>query len=170
METVAAVAIPYFEYRFPCGSSTPLSNSESQAKSLLDPLKEISHNADVATELARRAVARGRITGSPQAFGSRAHRYFEGLNRRLNARLAKEGSKFRIASEEFRDADGLVTSRNADNSIGADTVLRSIDDPNFIQIFDLKTHGGTLRPIPASRQTQFIDRFGTSAQEIYRQR
>lgn len=135
-----------------------------------NPLVAIGHNADVATELARRAAARGRISGSAQDFGTRAHLYFERLNNRLNARLIDEGSTFRVATEEFRDAAGGLTLPHAKGSIGADAVIRSVDDPAYLQIFDFKTHGGILRPISPGRQTQFIDRFGTSATEIYRQR
>lgn len=102
----------------------------------------ISHNADVATELARRAVARGRISGNPRSFGTRAHLTLERLNDRLNRRLIDQSSSFRVATEEFRDAAGIVINRRARGSIGADAVIRKIDDASVLEILDLKTHGG----------------------------
>src|SRR5207253_6817038 len=111
----------------------------------IDPVGAINRNADLATEMARRAQAAGRIRGTPQAFGDYAHMRFEQLNARLNNRLIQEGSTFRIAAEEFRDPTGMVVGRRSPDSIGADVVLRRLDDPSQIQIFDLKTHGGLIR-------------------------
>jgi hypothetical protein len=124
----------------------------------------------VATELARRAVARGRVTDSAQGFGSRAHKYFERLNKRLNNRLVDEGSNFRLVREQFRDAAGDVAGRRARGSIGPDVFIRDLADSSFMRIFDLKTHGGIERLISAARQNQFLQRFGVFAEEIFRLR
>jgi RHS repeat-associated protein len=137
--------------------------------SVIDPIAEINRNADLATEMARRAAERGRLNGTPQDFGNYAHERFRQLNQRLDRLLEDEGSPFRVSAEEFRFGSGdLARYPRESGSIGADAVLRRLDDPDFINIFDLKTHGGTLRPISEVRQTEFLNRFGARALELYR--
>jgi YD repeat-containing protein len=139
-------------------------------QSMDEVLLEVNRNADIATELARRAYARGVITGSPQAFGTRAHSIFEGLNERLNRRLIGENAPFRIAVEEFRDPAGIVTGRRAAGSIGADARVFDAQTGASLRVLDLKTHGGVQIPIGTSRQQDFINRFGLPAEEMYRLR
>lgn len=124
----------------------------------------------MATELTRRAVARGNVNNSAQAFGTRDHALFEGLNERLNRRLIEADSPYRIAVEEFRDAAGIATSRRAAGSIGADVRVFDAQTSSSLKILDLKTHGGTPVSIGPSRQQQFTNRFGLPAEEIYRLR
>jgi hypothetical protein len=135
-----------------------------------DVVGAINHNADVAVELARRAVARGRISSGPQTFGTRAHMYFERLNRRLDRSLSAEGNSLTVAAEEFRNSAGIITATRALGSIGADAIIRDTADSSLLRIFDLKTHGGTLLPISPARQSEFMRRFGDTATEIFRHR
>jgi hypothetical protein len=130
----------------------------------------INRNADIASELARRAAARGRIGSTPQAFGKRAHLYFERLNKRLNERLSNRGSRFRVSAEEFRSERGRIVPRNTAGSIGGDAVVTNTKNARDIAVFDLKTYEATKRPIPASRQHEFKTRFGSPAEELYRKR
>jgi hypothetical protein len=142
----------------------------SAASRTLDDVSDaIEHNASVATELTRRALARGRISSGPQAFGTRAHSLFEGLNDRLNRALIAESSPFRVISEEFRDAAGATTTRRANGSIGADVQIKDTANTT-LKVMDLKTHGGRQIPMSSTRQNQFKTRFGLPAEEIYRQR
>jgi hypothetical protein len=64
----------------------------------------------------------------------------------------------------------VIASRRARDSIGPDAIMRSITDSNLVRLFDLKTHGGIQRLISATRQNQFMQRFGTIAEEIFRLR
>ena len=146
------------------------SGGASSARTSINPIAEINRNADLATEMARRAAARGRLNGTAQHFGDYAHQRFEQLNNRLNRRLIEEGSPFRVSAEEFRDATGRLVQPRAPGSRGADAVLRRLDNPGYIEIFDLKTHGGTMRLIGRSRQAEFMSRFGANAQELFRLR
>jgi len=151
---------------------TPLSGAGLKApKSAIDDVIDgINHNADIATELARRAVKRGDVSGGARAFGSRAHSYFEKLNNRLNRRLRSKNSSLEVVSEEFRDVFKKVSGRRAAGSIGPDTIIRDSLDPSVNLIFDLKTHGGVLRYISERRQNEFLRRFGARAVEIFRKR
>ena len=135
-----------------------------------DVVVGINHNADIATELTRRAVARGRIKETAQAFGTHAHKLFERLNRRLNRRLIAESSSFRITAEQFRDSLGNIVTRRARGSIGADALIFRSGNSNFLRNFDLKTHGGIERLISPARQIDFLSRFGIVAEEIFRLR
>ena len=139
-------------------------------QTLDEVLIDINRNADIATELTRRALARGNISGSPQAFGTRAHSIYEGLNERLNRRLIGEDAPFRIAVEEFRDPAGIASGRRAAGSIGADVRIFDSQTGTSLRVLDLKTHGGVQIPIGPSRQLDFTNRFGLSAEEIYRLR
>ncbi len=140
------------------------------ASTVDDVVRGIGRNADVATELATRAAARGRMSGGAQEIGTRAHTIFARLNDRLNRRLVGEGSSIRVVTEEFRDALGNVVGIRALGSIGADVRVFSLTDPSVNLIFDLKTSGGLFQPISAARQLQFFQRFGTNAIELFRRR
>jgi hypothetical protein len=133
-------------------------------------LTAINENADQAVSLTRGAILRGEISNGAQSFGTRAHSIFEDLNDQLDVRLESEGSPFTLSTEEFRNEAGDLTSRRAPGSIGADVIVRNTIDDAFIQILDLKTHGGVEIPISPARQQQFLDRFGANVEEIYRQR
>ena len=147
--------------------------------SLDNVIHEINRNADIAVELTQRALTRGRITGSAQAFDTHAHKVLEGLNNRLNNRLIEQGSSLRLSAAEFRFADGaLSTARGrgtgtirAKGTIAADARVFDIVNPDkTLKLLDLKTHGGIERLISTSRQNQFIERFGVQAEEIFRRR
>lgn len=133
-------------------------------------LAEVNRNADIAVELTRRAVERGRISGSAQAFGTRAHLLFERLNNRLNQRLITLESDFRVFAEVFRDKVGGEVPKRSAGSIGADLEIRNIRDPKFVKVFDLKTYESKQTPISSTRQIEFMRRIGAEAKEIYRQR
>jgi hypothetical protein len=169
-EAVGALVIGETATQAPVRAACLTDGLGSASRTAIDPVAEIGRNADLATEMARRAAARGRLNGTPQHFGDYAHIRFEQLNERLNRRLLAEGSSFRVEPEVFRDAAGYETSRGAAGSIGADVVLTSVNDAAYIEIFDLKTHGGVMRLISQSRQDEFLSRFGARAQEIFRQR
>jgi len=96
--------------------------------------------------------------------------YFERLNDRLGRELRNGGSTLRIATEEFRDPQGVLTARRAPGSIGADVIVRDTLNPALMEMFDLKTFGTAPTPIPLSRQGQFVDRFKAPAQELFRKR
>ncbi|MEX0679109.1 MAG: hypothetical protein WD063_18690, partial [Pirellulales bacterium] len=143
---------------------------KSVPKPAIDPIQAINRNADIATELARRAAGRGGVSATPQAFGSRSHLYFKRLNERLDRRLVSERSPFRVSAEEFRDISGDLVPRHSKGSIGADVVVRDARNPLHLEILDLRTHGGTPRRISGPRQVDFEARFGVSVREIYRTR
>ncbi len=130
----------------------------------------IERNADIAVELMRRQAARGLVTNSEQAFGSRSHLLFDKLNTRLGRELRLDGSDFRLQSEVFRDSSLLTGARNAPGSIGADAFLTHRVDPFYSRVFDLKTYGTTQIPISPTRQSLFQTRFGAQAEELYRAR
>jgi hypothetical protein len=136
--------------------------------SLENVVSEINRNADIAVELTQRALARGRITGSAQAFGTQAHKVFEGLNRRLDARLADLGSPISVKPELFRDSAGEITKRRAPFSIGADVEI--FENGNIVKALDLKTHGGIERLISQSRQADLTHRIKVPVEEILRRR
>ena len=139
------------------------------ARQVDNVIRAINQNADNAVELARRATARGRITNSPQAFGSRASRNFERLNKRLDRQLADKGSSFKVVAEEFRDAARGVVERNAKGSIAPDVSIRGLNDRLIDDlVFDLKTFVNTPRSISPVRQTEILKRFGAPAQELFR--
>ncbi len=171
-EQLLGTSVPLFNpTRLRGGTPSVTLGAAHSAKSNIDDVVgSIHHNADVATELTRRAMARGRITNSPQAFGSRSHLYFERLNERLNRRLADKGSSFRVFAEEFRDASGDLTLRRAKGSIGVDVIVRNLKDTKVNTIFDLKTYNVNQIPVSTGRQGQFNARFGAFAEELYRLR
>jgi hypothetical protein len=134
----------------------------------INPLREVQRNADLAMRAVRRDIAAGRIANTPQAIGQRAHRHFERLNRRLDRRLERTGSKYRVHVEQFVDAGGKVAARNAPGSIGADVVITG---GRRTRVYDLKTHGGVIRPMSRTRRADFSDRFDAPVvREIFRQR
>ena len=146
-----------------------ISRDGPNLNTLEDVVSEIHRNADIAVELTKRATVRGRIKDSPTAFGSRAHKILGRLNQRLDNRLKNQSQPFRTPSEQFRDAAGDITRRNAPDSIGADVLVQDLDR-NTLKVLDLKTHGGTQIPIISARQEEFFNRFKAYVEEIYRQR
>ncbi len=113
---------------------------------------------------------RGRIGSSATQSGTEAHVQFQRLNRRLNRRLVDAGADFRVAAEEFRFANGEVARRNARGSIGADALIKDLDD-NILRNLDLKTHAPHITPtISNGRQADFLLRFGQEAEIISRTR
>jgi hypothetical protein len=143
---------------------------ENTKVTITDVVDTIEDNADLAVELARRAAAKGRISSGSQAFGTRAHLYFERLNKRLARWLDDNGSSIKVEVEEFRNAAGKLVSRRAKGAIGADVKVTDVLDSTVLLIFDLKTHGGIIVFISKLRQLEFFRRFGANAQEIFRKR
>jgi hypothetical protein len=139
-------------------------------QTLDDVTKAINRNADIATELARRALERGKIGDSPSAFGTYAHEMFDKLNKRLDRNLLSEGSSYRVSAEEFRDLTGGPAFRNAKGSIGPDVRIYDSATGSSLKVLDLKTYGNVQLPINNARQQLFIKRFGLPAEEIYKQR
>ncbi|WP_143873516.1 hypothetical protein [Catenovulum sediminis] len=131
-------------------------------------LHEINRNADIAMELTHRALARGRINNTAQAFGTRAHKYFERLNDRLNMRLSDADSPFSLQVEPFRDNNGALVGNNVrlPGTIGAD--IEIFDNGNIIKALDLKTHGGIEKLIAQNRQADLTKRIGVSVEEIFK--
>ena len=124
----------------------------------------ILKNAEVAAGFARGDLRIGSVNTSAQAFGTRAHSYFERLNNRLSNRVA---GSYRVATEEFRDSLGQIVGRRSSSSIGADVLVEQWGSGSFFRNYDLKTYGTIQRPISAARQRQFQVRFGMSATEIF---
>ena len=125
----------------------------------------IRANADLATG---RAVAEAAPGATPGAIGTRAHQIFERLNNRLANRVA---GSYRIGTEEFRNAAGVSVAPRSAGSISADVYYRPWANPGAAPtIFDLKTYGTTPTPISATRQLEFLRRFGSPATEIFMQR
>ncbi|MCE9600581.1 MAG: hypothetical protein K8S54_21665, partial [Spirochaetia bacterium] len=126
----------------------------------------VNKNADLAVELARRALANGRINGGAQAFGSRAHMYFDRLNRRLASQLERVGSEFSLQSEVFFDRAGTQYLHRVAGTIGPDAVIYN-EAGKIIRALDLKTG---LTAIQKSRQAEFLRRMGIEVEEIFRHR
>lgn len=106
----------------------------------------------------------GRISSGPQAFGTRAHRYFERLNNRLSNRVS---GKYKVSTEQFRTRRGGITPRRRKGTIGADVIVESADTPGVLRNFDLKTYTTVQRPISTRRQNGFLRRFRRIAEEIF---
>jgi len=127
----------------------------------------IQRNATESVIKTRDDLAAGAISTGPQAFGTRAHRYFEILNKRIQTQMA---GLFRVKPEQFRDSTGAVVPRRSSGSIGSDVLVEPWNAPVALWNFDLKTHGGIEIPISPARQLEFQLRFGAQAEEIYRPR
>ena len=120
-------------------------------------------NAQRGADFARIDEGLGAISG-PQAFGTRAHQYFERFNNRLANRSA---GTYDVATEQYRNPFGGIVWPRSPQSIGADVLYKSWESTGAATIYDLKTFSTVPRAIRPGRQNDFLRRFGAQAQEIY---